>query len=100
MASGDEFQVVFDAMDSAFSNAQKAGSEISNQVEEQTHRMQNMLSGAWTDAAADANVVSYQLQQKLAGAHVDAMHAEGNAFRQVGEIGQNTLQQALRIVQG
>ncbi|MGV9297356.1 MULTISPECIES: hypothetical protein [Amycolatopsis] len=99
MTSGDEFKVVFESMETAFSNAGKTAAELTQHSEEQTSRMRNMLSGQWTGAVADANTQAYQMQQKRTGEHADATHAEGVAYRQVGEIGQNVLQQAMRIVQ-
>lgn len=96
--SGDEFKIVFDAMDTARTDAQRAAAQISAGADEQTSRMQNMLGGAWGDAAAEASLQSYQMRQKATGYHTDGMNAEGVAYGNVSEIGQQTLRQAINIV--
>ena len=98
MAGGDEFKVVFDLMDSARADAQRTASQISQSADEQVNRMQGMLGGAWGDDAAEASFQSYQMRQKATGYHVDGMNAEGTAYGNVGDIGQQTLRQAINIV--
>jgi hypothetical protein len=94
----DEFKIVFDAMHTAQSDAQRTAAQISEHAGEQTSRMQGMLGGAWGDRAAEVALQSYQMRQKATGYHTDGVNAEATAYGNVGEIGQQTLNQAINIV--
>lgn len=95
----DEFKIVFDAMQTAQSDAQRTANQISQSASEQANRMQSTLgSGAWGDDAAEAAFQSYQMRQKATGYHTDGMNAESAAYGNVHDIGHQTLQQAKNIV--
>jgi hypothetical protein len=94
----DEFKIVFDSMQTARSDAQRTANQISQSAGEQVNRMQGVLGGAWGDDAAEAAFQSYQMRQKATGYHTDGMNAEGSAYGNVADIGQQALRQAINIV--
>lgn len=99
MAGGNEFKVVFDAMDTAKGDALRTASQLNDQMGEQVSKMQGLLGGgAWGDDAAEAHFQAHQIRQKATGYHTDGITAEGTAYGNVGEIGQQTLRQAMNIV--
>jgi uncharacterized protein YukE len=98
VASGGEFKIVFDAMASAQADVRATAGHIADSADEQLHRMQNTLGSGWGDEAAEESFQAYQLRQKETGYHVDGLNAEGTAYGNVEQIGQQTLGQAVNIV--
>ncbi|GIG55881.1 hypothetical protein Lfu02_02530 [Longispora fulva] len=90
----DRFKVDFNAMDTARSDAHRAASDIGNRADEQVRLMQGVYGSGWDDDTAEDALQQHQQRQKMTGYHTDGLNGEGDAYGNIGQIGQDTLNQA------
>ncbi|SDY88462.1 hypothetical protein SAMN05216215_10383 [Saccharopolyspora shandongensis] len=95
MSTGGEFKIVFDMMGTAMSDAQKTAAQIGDYFDGQVQQAMNINH---FDEAHQQMSQSYQLRQKETGYWQEGLNSEGNAYGNVGDIGNQTLRQAINIV--
>ncbi|MER7274619.1 hypothetical protein ABT369_09200 [Dactylosporangium sp. NPDC000244] len=96
----EDVKIVFSPMAQLQSGAHQTAGQLEGHADDLLHRMRATVGNGWDDDAANAQLEQYQLVRKNTGYHIAALNAEGAAYGEVLDIGQQTLSRVMRLVSG